>query len=429
LSRIARLAQPQHVGLRAGRHPLGVDEDLLHHALGLGAPGVTLPLAAGLAREGREAGARGVADQHQGVGELGRHLVDPSRRGRLERLGELLRGVLEVAGGVARGVGGPPARAAGGALDVGHAELVGRGLGDARGELVGLVDDDRVVVGDHRHVLDRVDREEGVVGDDEVAAVGLLAGELGEALRPERALARTQALAVVDRDLPPLAVGVARGVVTLAAAAGLGLLLRPLAQLEDLLGHGAHRHVDEGALVVGDAGADAVQAGVVGAALEHGVRRVEAGDVLLDLTDRLDQPRQVALDELVLQGEGRGGDDDALVVEHRRDEVAQRLAGAGAGLDEEVAALLHRLGDLGRHLDLAVALLASEGADRGGQHLLDGRGGGVGLGHQRTLRGGADTTSDAVHSQAGRVRLSGSSCDRAGARCGARAGRGCARGA
>ena len=154
------------------------------------------------------------------------------------------------------------------------------------------------------------------------------------------------------------------------------------------------RHVDERALVVGDAGADPVEAGVVGAALEDGVRRVEAGHVL----DRLDQPGEVALDELVLQGEGRGGDDDALVVEHRRDEVAQRLAGAGAGLDEEVAALLHRLGDLGRHLHLAVALLPAEGGDRRAQHLADGRGGSGGLGHQSTLRGGADAPSYAVHS-------------------------------
>src|SRR6478735_5266150 len=119
-----------------------------------------------------------------------------------------LGGVLEVAGRVAVTVG-PAHRATGGPLDVGHPELVGRRLGDARGQLVGLVDDDRVVVGDHRHVLDRVDREEGVVGDDQVAAVRLLARELGEALRPERALARAEALAVVDRHLPPLAVGVA----------------------------------------------------------------------------------------------------------------------------------------------------------------------------------------------------------------------------
>ena len=169
-------------------------------------------------------------------------------------------------------------------------------------------------------------------------------------------------------DLPPLAVGVARRVVALAGAALLGLLLGPRPQLEDLLGHRPRRDVDEGALVVGDAGPDAVEAGVVGPPLEDGVRRVES----LDALDRLDEPREVALDELVLQREGRGGDDDALVVEHRGDEVAQRLAGAGAGLDEQVAPLLHGLRDLVGHLDLAVALLPAEGLDRLREHLADG---------------------------------------------------------
>ena len=200
---------------------------------------------------------------------------------------------------------------------------------------------------------------------------------------------------MVDRDLAPLAVGVAGRVVALAGAATLGLLLGPRPQLEDLLGHRPCRYVDEGALVVGDAGPDAVEAGVVGATLEDGVGGVEA----LDALDRLDEPREVALDELVLERERRGGDHDALVVEHRGDEVAQRLAGAGAGLDEQVAALRHRLGDLVGHLDLAVASLPTEGLDRRGQHLTYGAGDGVGLGHPSTLRGCADTSSYAVHKQ------------------------------
>ena len=116
---------------------------------------------------------------------------------------------------------------------------------------------------------------------------------------------------MADADLAPLAVGVAGGVVALAAAAVLGLLLGPVAQLEDLLAHRPLGHVDERALVVGHALADPVQAGVVGAALEHGVRRVDARLVL----ERLDQPREVPLDQLVLEREGRGGDHDPLVVE------------------------------------------------------------------------------------------------------------------
>ena len=164
---------------------------------------------------------------------------------------------------------------------------------------------------------------------------------------------------MVDRDLAPLAVGVPRRVVALATALALDLLLGPGPQLEHLGGHRALRHLDQGALVVGHAGADAVQAGVVGAALEHGVRRVDAGQV----ADRLDQPREVALDQLVLEGQGRGGDHDPAVVQERRHEVGQRLAGAGAGLDEQVGAVDHRVGDRLGHLDLAGPLLATQRLD------------------------------------------------------------------
>src|SRR3712207_8846796 len=54
------------------------------------------------------------------------------------------------------------------------------------------------------------------VGDHEVGAVRPLAGQLGEALLAEGALGSAEALAVVDRDLPPLAVGVPGRVVALA---------------------------------------------------------------------------------------------------------------------------------------------------------------------------------------------------------------------
>ena len=91
-----------------------------------------------------------------------------------------------------------------------------------------------------------------------------------------------------------------------------------------------------------------------------------------DVLDGVDQPRQVALDELVLQGEGRGGDDDALVVDQRRHEVGQRLAGAGAGLDEQVALGAERLGDGLGHRDLPAALAAAERRDGDVQHLADG---------------------------------------------------------
>ena len=312
-----------------------------------------------------------------------------------DRAVQHLGGVGEVVGLVALDVA---LGAAGGPLDVGDAQLVGGGLGDPGGQLVGLVDDDDVVVGDHRHALDGVDGQQRVVGDDQVRAVRLLAGDLDEALGPEGALGGAEAVAVPHADLAPLPVGVPRGGVALAAAAVLGLLLGPRPQLEDLLAQRALGHLHEHALVVGRALAHPVQAGVVGAALEHGVRRVHAGVVL----ERRDQARQVALDQLVLERERRGGDHDPLVVEQARHQVGQRLAGAGAGLHQQVLAVDHRVGHGLRHLDLAGALLAAELAHRGGQRAghrgrVGGGRGGVGgvvrrwVGHPRTLTAPGDT--------------------------------------
>ena len=45
---------------------------------------------------------------------------------------------------------------------------------------------------------------------------------------------------------------------------------------------------------------------------------------------------KVLLGQLVLQRLGRRGDDDLLAAQRRRDEVGQRLAGSGPGLDDEV---------------------------------------------------------------------------------------------
>ena len=57
-----------------------------------------------------------------------------------------------------------------------------------------------------------------MVGDDQVGPVRRLARLLDEALLAERAARGAQAVAVADADLTPLAVGVARGVVALAAS-------------------------------------------------------------------------------------------------------------------------------------------------------------------------------------------------------------------
>ncbi len=147
------LAQPEHVLVGAGRHPLGGHEDLLRPALGLRHPGVRR--VARLARERRDEGARRVADQGEGVGELLGLPVDPARRTRLEVVPQRLARVREVVG---LGLLDVPLRAAGGPVDVTRGQLVGRRLGDPGDQLVGLVDHGHVVLRDHRHALDRVDR-------------------------------------------------------------------------------------------------------------------------------------------------------------------------------------------------------------------------------------------------------------------------------
>ena len=369
---VGALGQPQHVGVAAGRHPLGDREHLLHRPTGLLPTRVALGLVL-LAGVRRQTGPGRVADEHQRVGEHLGHGVDPARLGLGYRGRQRVARVAEFVGLAALD---EPLRAARRAVDVTGRQLVGGGLGDPRGELVGLVDHHRVVVGDHRHALDRVDREQRVVGHDQVAAVGLLAGDLHEALLAEGALRRPEAVAVADADLPPLALGVAGRGVALAAAARLGLLLRPGAQLEDLRAQRALGDVDQRALVVGHALADPVEAGVVGTTLEHGVGRVDP------VGQALDQPRDVALDQLVLECERCRGDHDALVVEQARHEVGQRLAGAGPRLHQQVFAGAERRRDGLRHLHLAGSLLAAERVHRVGEQVAHGR---VGLAHARTL--------------------------------------------
>lgn len=98
-----------------------------------------------------------------------------------------------------------------------------------------LVDDDHVVLGQHRAVLEGVDRQQRVVGDDDVGLARLLLGLLGETLLAVRALLRAETLASGDRHLLPGLVLVGRRVVTVARLAVEQLLLGPVAQLEHLL--------------------------------------------------------------------------------------------------------------------------------------------------------------------------------------------------
>ena len=273
-------------------------------------------------------------------GQLLGQLDDPALRQRGQRLLERRRGV----GEVLRPVHDPPGPGRG-PLHHRRRQLVGRDPGDPVDQLVRLVDDHRVVLGQHREALQRVDRQQRVVGHHDLDLGRPVAGQLGEALLAERALRRAQALARGDADLPPGPV-VDAGV-ELVAVAGLGLL-GPAAQPHHVPAQRRRgRRVEQRvAVVVGHPAEHLVAAQVVGPALEDRVRRSPAQQRL----DRVDQGRQVTVDHLVLQRDRRGGDDHGVAVQQRRHQVGQRLAGAGAGLDEQVAAVGHggghRLGHL-----------------------------------------------------------------------------------
>ncbi len=112
---------------------------------------------------------------------------------------------------------------------------------------------------------------------------------------------------------------------------------------------------------------------------------------------------QVLEEQLILQVDGVRGDHDAGVVLHgelqRGQQIGQRLAGAGAGFDHQVATRVERAADGGEHLDLLRPVLEARqdglGGAAGGQHGAEGgeveRGGGDVGGLQRLgERGRAD---------------------------------------
>src|ERR1035438_6311884 len=71
----------------------------------------------------------------------------------------------------------------------------------------------------------------------------------------------------------------------------------------------------------------------------------------------LPQKRNIFEEELFLQGLGAGGDDDAFAGTDHRQQVGQRLAGARAGFDDQVPALLQCLFHSFCHLKLSAAEL------------------------------------------------------------------------
>ena len=97
-----------------------------------------------------------------------------------------------------------------------------------------LVDDDHVVLGNHRYAVDRVDRQQRVVGHDDLRRGRLVARGLGEALARVGAAVGAEAFPGGHGHLLPGLLGMRRRRVTIAATSRLALVLGPTPQAEHL---------------------------------------------------------------------------------------------------------------------------------------------------------------------------------------------------
>ena len=142
------------------------------------------------------------------------------------------------------------------------------GTGHAVHQLMSLINNDRLMFGQNLHALESVNRQQGVVRDDDISFSGTATRHLAKALFHQRAAA-AQTLGGAHRYLSPCAVRDAGlQLVTVAGLRAVG----PLAQAHHFLTHagGRRRHVKESIrLVFRVAALQLVQAEVVIAALEQ----------------------------------------------------------------------------------------------------------------------------------------------------------------
>ena len=207
-------------------------------------------------------------------------------------------------------------------------------------QLVRLVEDDRVAVGQelgHALVAQHHVGEEQVVVDDDHVGVERLAPRLQhEAVGVVRAVLAEAVVAGGGDERPDRRVLGDVGQLRAVAALGRTREGDDLRQVADVV---ARRQA-----VLARGALEVVVADVVGAALEQ---RDRDGD-----GKRVAHQRQVALEELVLQCLGPRGDDHLAAVQQRGGEVRERLAGAGAGLGDELAARGDGAADGLRHREL-----------------------------------------------------------------------------
>ena len=229
--------------------------------------------------------------------------------------------------------------------------MLGRDIFDG----VGFVEDDRVVRREHAEALSpqrEVSEEHRVIDHENVRVLHPPTCGLVEALVVRRA-ALTHAVFTVGLDLVPN-----RGAFQLWQR-GERTIVGPLGPVEDLLqGTELFGLVEERRLSIpctlGPAEGD-----VVAPALdEHGTE--------LDGQHRL-QERHILVDDLLLERDGVRGDDDPAFlvfvflklgdVLDRRQQIAEGFAHSGACFNDELVALLQRVGDGSDHLLLLGALL------------------------------------------------------------------------
>ena len=222
------------------------------------------------------------------------------------------------------------------------------------GSLVGLVEDEHVVLGEDVAARRHVGAEQVEVDHDDVGLPRPLVGGLGEAILAAGALLGPGALVGPDAHRRPRRRG--RLEVQLGPVAGLAVL-GPRQQPGHLAADGAGAGATgvavadrqaQLALVAGPADLQRrLPAEVVAAALEHGPRqpRPQPGG-----GDR----REVLAGQLVLQGLGGGGDDDLAVPGPQEcpGQVRPRLAGTRAGPDHQRPVVANRLRHRLGHGDL-----------------------------------------------------------------------------
>ncbi len=219
-------------------------------------------------------------------------------------------------------------------------------------ELMRLVQHRGVTIGNDRAVVavahGRVGEQQVMVHDDEVGFGGALAHARDEALLIERA-GRAEAVLGRRGQLRPER-EVLRQVGQLRAVASLGLDRPPLEhRQQDPLVHFVAACTESAkpllpCEVAGLHRLKPMQAEVIAAALHHG-----GGE---RVANRLRDDRQVLVDDLFLEVLRAGRDEHAPPAQQRRNQIGERLAGSGPGLDEQDGFRLDGVGDRVGHLAL-----------------------------------------------------------------------------